>query len=134
MADRPLNGVQTDATPSPAIRHDLLMSAERPVRILTSDMSLAEQLRARLELLLGCGVTILQGIGETAPQEIVVTTTTECSPDECAGLTQSGVAVVVLAALPSNYQERSYREAGAADYLAMSLDMGPLAGALQSLA
>lgn len=109
------------------------MSDHRPVRILTSDASLAEQLRARLELVLGCCVTVLNGLWETAPREIVVTTTTECSPDECAGLTQSGVAVIVLAALPSNFQERSYREAGAADYLAMNLDMGPLAGAVQSL-
>lgn len=110
------------------------MTAPRPVRILTSDAGLAEQLRARLEAVLGRAVTVLKGLWETGPAEIVVTTTTECSPDECAGLAQSGVAVVVLAALPSHFQERSYRDAGAADYLAMSLDMGPLEGALQSLA
>ena len=105
----------------------------RPIRIVTSDRSLAEQLRVRLEAVLERAVTVLQSITETTPPAVVVTTTSECSADECAGLTQSGVDVVVLAALPSSFQETTYREAGAAHYLPMSLDIAPLALALAVL-
>ena len=104
------------------------------MRVLTSDIALAEQLCARLGDTLGRAVTILRAANETTPREIVVTTTSACSPDECAGLTQSGVLVVVLAALPSNFQEQNYRSAGAADYLPMTLDIGPLSEAVLSLA
>ncbi len=101
--------------------------------ILCSDAGLAEQLRARLEHALGRAVRVLKGLCESNPHEVVITTTSACSPDECAGLSQSGNAVVVLAALPSSFQEQHYRKAGAAHYLAMSLDIAPLAAAVLSL-
>lgn len=105
----------------------------RPIRIVASDRSLAEQLRVRLEAVLDRAVTVLQSITETCPPAVVVATTSECSADECAGLTQAGVDVVVLAALPSTFQENSYRQAGARHYLPMSLDIAPLALALAVL-
>lgn len=104
------------------------------MRVLTSDAALAEQLCARLGDTLGRAVTVLDAASQTLAREVVVTTTSACSPDECAGLAQSGVSVVVLAALPSNFQEQNYRSAGAADYLPMTLDIGPLADAVLSLA
>lgn len=110
------------------------MTAARPIGIITSDPTLAEQLQARLETLLARNVTILDGWRQTTAGDLVITTTTACSPDECAGLTHSGVAVVVLAALPSDFQERNYRLAGAAGYLAMNLDTEPLAEIVQGLA
>ena len=105
----------------------------RPIRIVTSDLSLAEQLRVRLDSVLDHAVTVLHSITETTPPAVVVTTTSACSADECAGLTQSGVDVVVLAALPSTFQEDTYRQAGAAHYLPMSMDIAPLALALAVL-
>lgn len=115
------------------ILHHLRVSAPRPIHVLAGDESLSQHLCVRLQSILGQTVGILHAVTEIVAPGIVVTTTSECSPDECAGLTHSGVDVIVLAALPSSFQEESYRNAGASHYLPMNLDIEPLTLALLGL-
>ncbi len=110
------------------------MEKQRPIRVHTGDHSLAHQLSSRLGSVLGRAVTVLCSLRDTLAPSILVTTTSQCSADECAGLAESGVSVVILAALPSSFQEQSYLSAGAAHYLPMNLDIEPLADALSALA
>jgi DNA-binding NarL/FixJ family response regulator len=51
---------------------------------------------------------------------IVVIPVADCSAFECRDLVESGAAVIVLAALPSDKQRDSYLNAGATAYVSMT--------------
>ncbi|MEO8540381.1 MAG: hypothetical protein ABI577_11625, partial [bacterium] len=115
------------------IRQDSAMAPRRPVHIMAGEHALAEGLKTRLTAVLARDIDTVPDLASTTPRGILVTTTSHCSPDECAGLAHAGIAVIVLAALPSSFQERAYRGAGAIAYLEMSIDVGPLTHVLSSL-
>lgn len=81
----------------------------------------------------GRSVGIHAAVGESKAPAVLVASTSECSPAECSGLTQGRRDVVIIAAVPSAFQEQAYLEAGAAGYVPMSIDVGPLVELLQAL-
>jgi len=79
-------------------------------------------------------VVVLIGDPETEDGgDIVVTTDGASSPTEVSDLTENGQHVVVLAALPDEIAEASYRHAGASAYLPMVAAVAPLVGAVAVL-
>lgn len=65
--------------------------------------------------------------------DIVVTTDAASSPTEVSDMTDRGEQVVVLAALPNDIAEASYRHAGAREYLPMVAAVAPLIAAVGAL-
>ena len=64
--------------------------------------------------------------GCAEPADIILSTTADCSAEECAKLTQSGAEVVIFATIPSDEQRRAYEQAGAR-YVPMSGSSAELA-------
>lgn len=67
------------------------------------------------------------------PVDIVLSTTADCTAEECAKLTKSGAEVVIFAIVPNEDQRRAYELAGAR-YVPMSgtsADLGALLDTLQ---
>jgi hypothetical protein len=105
-----------------------------PISVYFADAKLARTLGERLAAATGRRVDIvddlLPALESSGP---LVTSTTQCSPVECAGMTDAGRRVIILAAVPSAFQEELYGKAGASAYLPMSLDLGPLVEAIGRL-
>lgn len=59
---------------------------------------------------------------EVHASEVVISTTSECPADRCQQLTDEGVSVVVLAAIPKPDERARYRSAGARAYIPMTAD------------
>lgn len=102
-----------------------------PIFVYFVDATLAKTLRGRLAAATGREVEIIPDLptGLKAPG-VLVTSTTQCSPAECAGISETGHQVIVLAAVPSAFQKQLYESAGAVAYLPMSLDLAPLIEAI----
>jgi len=108
------------------------MHESRPVHLLVGDV-LGASLARTLDRALGGPITILDSADQSHDGAVLVATTSECSPDECAGLGLAGRQVVILAALPSEFQRRMYLDAGASGYLPMAIDTRPLIEAIRQL-
>lgn len=59
---------------------------------------------------------------EALPEEVIVSTTTDCPSNVCQELTERGLKVVVLAALPKPEEGERYASAGARAYIPMTAD------------
>jgi len=97
------------------------------VHVATSDVSLHRALKSRLARTDGVTVSAFEGaVGEAAKGDIVVTTVSECPVEHCAELSTRGIAVIVLAAIPRQSEADQYRAAGAAAYIAMTVNSDEL--------
>jgi DNA-binding NarL/FixJ family response regulator len=76
--------------------------------------------------------TRLVPLDEAGPGDVVFTTMTDCSPQECQWFAAKGRKLVVLAALPSDHARDVYLAAGAAAYVPMNGGTEQLEAALQS--
>jgi hypothetical protein len=109
----------------------MAVSSDRAISLLFSDVGLANVLRDRVVAATGRRVVVLDELnGSLSRLGILVTSTTQCSPAECAGIAEAGVRVIILAAVPSDFQRGLYESAGAAAYLPMALDLDPLFAAI----
>ncbi len=113
------------------------------VRLLIADTRLREALLSNLEKVPGLSIMPDgSAFGRPASPEtshetshdLVIATVSDCPISTVRGLAQSGVRVVILAPVPSSFQATRYREAGAAGYVAMDLDVRPLVEAVRSAA
>lgn len=105
------------------------------VHVATSDVSLHRALRSRLTRTEPFKVSAFEGaVGEAARGDIVVTTVSACPVEHCAELASQGVAVIVLAAIPRQAEADQYRAAGAAAYIAMTVDSEELLRELRGAA
>lgn len=105
----------------------------RPIHVVVGVPSLAATLAQVLADATGRAVGIHPVVGNSPAPAVLVAATSECSPDECFGLKQDNRDVIILAAVPSPFQEQAYLKAGAAGYLPMSIDVGPLVELLRAL-
>jgi len=109
-----------------------MANSPRTVHVKASDALLGRVLQTRLTQHLG-------GLAEFAPPDsepksgVVVATSPACKPEECAELVSRGASVVVLAPVPTASEEERYRSAGAAAYLPMVINLGPLYAAVAAL-
>lgn len=105
-----------------------------PISVYFVDTKLAKTLSSRLAAATGRDVAVVDNLltALDAPG-LLVTSTTQCSPAECAGIAEVGHQVIVLAAVPSAFQKQVYENAGASAYLPMSLDLEPLTEAISQV-
>jgi len=109
-----------------------MANSPRTVHVKASDALLGRVLQTRLTQHLG-------DLAEFAPPDsepksgVVVATSPACKPEECAELVSRGASVVVLAPVPTASEEERYRSAGAAAYLPMVINLGPLYAAVAAL-
>ncbi|MGH2633713.1 MAG: hypothetical protein ACRDG3_09915 [Tepidiformaceae bacterium] len=106
------------------------------IHLAVSDASLRRALVSRLVPILGNGLfagvppierTIRSG-------DVIVSPAADLSIDDCARLSGRGVHVIILAPLPRPAEEERYAQAGAAGYLPMAVDTGPLVTAIEHAA
>lgn len=74
----------------------------------------------------------LVAVDEVGAGDVIFTTMTDCSPQECQYFAAKGRRVVVLAALPSDRAREVYLAAGAAAYIPMDGGSDELAAALRA--
>jgi hypothetical protein len=107
------------------------MPSRRRISVYFADPALANALRERLAAATDETVEVVDDVVSQLGQlGTLVTSTTQCSPAECAGIAEAGGQVIVLAAVPSDFQKQLYESAGAAAYLPMALDLAPLVAAI----
>lgn len=107
--------------------------SERTISLHFTDVSLANALRDRIAAdAPDRRIVVVDDLVQSVRAcGTLVTSTTQCSPAECAGLAEAGMHVIVLAAVPSEFQKGLYESAGAAAYLPMTLDLAPLIAAIK---
>lgn len=94
------------------------------IHVVTADGALRRALVARLDRVPG-----LHDHASGAPDfaairagEIVISTPTDCPPERAAELTRSGIAVIILAAIPRPGEQARYERAGVTAYIPMLID------------
>ncbi len=101
------------------------------VFVMVSDAELSRAVaRWARHTLPGTAVEVALPSRALRASDVVITTEGDCTTFRCAEFVQTGVAVIVLAAVPRPSSELHYRAAGAAAYLPMSLDTRPIAQAI----
>jgi len=101
------------------------------LHVVTSDGALKKALVTRLDRALGMNLSHDGQRHPPEPDDIVVSTTTECPAGRAAELAASGVHVIVLSAIPREDERDRYRQAGAEAYLPMSTDVTQLVDAIR---
>jgi hypothetical protein len=96
------------------------------IAVCTGDRSLGDILTRLLGPLAPGGAKQVASLEELQPQDLLVASTSRCSTAECAALSQNGIPVIVLAALPSTFESQAFTTAGAVGYLHMGGDSAPL--------
>lgn len=109
------------------------MTPARQIKVYAGNRHLAGALRDSLAGVNDTPVSILARLEDASPPGVVLTTAADCSAAACSRLVEAGLDVVVLVVLPSSLDESSYRRAGAAGYLPMGVDLGPLRTMLRAL-
>lgn len=95
----------------------------RVVHVVTGDGLLRRALVAHLRQEPHFALAVDGGQDEVVrPSEVVISTTTECPTARCQELTDEGVSVIVLAAIPKPEERARYRSAGARAYIPMTAD------------
>lgn len=108
---------------------------EAKVHVITSDGALRRALVSRLQNAPNLPVTVLPERpenGHYAPGAILLIPVTELPISRCEELARLGLRVIVLAAMPRDADASRYREAGAAAYIPMSVDLTPLFETIRS--
>lgn len=109
---------------------------EANVHVITADGALRRALVSRLQNAPNLPVTVLQERpenGHYAPGEILLIPVSELPLERCEELARQGLRVIALAPMPRESDGVRYRDAGAAAYIPMSVDLAPLLGAVKSL-
>ncbi len=100
------------------------------IMVATGHRRLAAALGGRLHALHGVAVVTLEHLEEAEGPGVVVATAGICSAEACRRLSERRLQVIILAALPRVTERDAYKAAGAADYLAMATNLGPLQDAI----
>jgi DNA-binding NarL/FixJ family response regulator len=102
------------------------------VHVATTDATLHRALRSRLSRAEGFSVSDFgRASGALTMGDIVITTVSECPVDHCAEMAAKGLAIIILAAIPRQSEADQYRAAGAAAYVAMTVDSEDLMSAVR---
>lgn len=100
------------------------------VHVLATSRELRRALNAGLQRAPG----LLLREDEPGAAEVIVAPVADCPPSRCAMLTSAGARVIILAPVPRETERLQYGLAGAAAYLPMGGDAGPLLAAIRSAA
>ena len=91
------------------------------IALLVRDVGLANALRRCLQDVIDAPSVTLDRMVELPPSTVILTTTSDCPPSVCGGLTERGLRIVVLAALPNDAQAKHYERIGAIAYVPMEV-------------
>lgn len=103
------------------------------VRVVSADEALRRALVSRLTPVIDIKMDTESSLSPERAlraSDILVIPAAELSPPGCQDLVDEGFHVIVLAAVPRPVDEQSYRAAGAADYIPMTIDPAPLVDAI----